>query len=240
MSDVRVSATQAELARVLSPSARAVVEAALADDGPVAFDADGTLWRGDVGEDLLRWFGATGVLPGNPPGVYQRYEDLVAQSPERGYAFAVEVMTGMEESNVHSLCARFFAERFHGRLFSFTRVLLSAFGSRVWIVSASPRWIVEAGARALGVDPSRVLGVDCPIEGGRLAMPVKSPISAGQGKVELLKVRGVKPVLAGGNGELDLPMLEYARRALVIAPHGDPGNQLVREAERRGWPVQRG
>ena len=54
----------------------------------VAFDADGTLWRGDVGEDLLRFLAAQGKLPRyrNRRGVYEEYERRVAKDPADAYA----------------------------------------------------------------------------------------------------------------------------------------------------------
>ena len=59
-------------------------------------------------------------------------------------------------------------------------------------------------------------------------------------KDELALVGNLKPALALGNGELDQPMLEYADRAVVVAPYGDEGNSLVRAAIQKRWPIQRG
>src|SRR5262245_42735214 len=87
----------------LSPDARAVVDQVLAAARPgqaVAFDADGTLWRNDVGEDLLRALIAEDRLPRHPGrrDLYEEYEARVARDPASGYAFAAEVMEGWEEA----------------------------------------------------------------------------------------------------------------------------------------------
>lgn len=211
----------------------------------MAFDADGTLWRGDVGEDLLRYLIAEDRLPAHPGarGLYAEYEARVEQDPAQGYAFAVEVMEGMEERILEAICLDFFHRRYRGRVFPFVRPLLQALvaaGYAPWIVSASPRWIVEAGAAELGLPPGRVIAVDCEVEAGLLTREVKRPVPCGAGKVALLSQRGLKPAFAAGNGELDQPMLEHADAALVIAPHSDPGNGLVRAALEKGWSVQRG
>ena len=67
---------------------------------------------------------------------------------------------------------------------------------------------------------------------------MKQPVPCGEGKVHGLKQKGVRPALAFGNGDLDLPMLAWAERAVVLAPPaGD--NALTRAAAERGWPVQR-
>lgn len=234
------------LADVLNPQALSVIEPLLArrsDGGCVCFDADGTLWRGDVGEDLLRFLVAEDRLPAHrgERSLYARYEQVHDRSPVAAYQLAVEVMAGLEEATLKRWCEEFFAQRFAGRLFPFARPLLSAFaaaGYTPWIVSASPRWIVEAGAAALGVEA--LIAVDCGLEAGRLDGRVLQPLPAGQGKVALLQARGLAPVFAAGNGDLDLPMLELAGARLVVAPWGDEGNQLVHAAVARGWPVQRG
>jgi HAD superfamily hydrolase (TIGR01490 family) len=235
------------LAQVLSPAASRTVAPLLAAEAPkrvVAFDADGTLWRGDVGEDFLRYLAAQGLLPGRAAasGLYEEYERRVAADAAKGYAFAVEVMAGLAEAQLNAWCRDFFAQRFAGRLFAFTRPLLAALeaaGHPVWVVSASPLWIVAVGAAALGIPVERVIAVRANVEEGRLSAAVEQPVPFGPGKVAQLKSRGLKPALAVGNGEGDLPMLEYADAALVVAPHGDPGNGLVRAAQARGWAVVR-
>lgn len=221
---------------------RETVDAGLADGGPVVFDADGTLWRGDVGEDFLRYAAATGLLPGARERVYEHYEALLAKDHATAYGWTVEVMAGLEEAKLAALCARFFAERFLGRLFPWVRPLfarLEALGREVWICSASPRWPVEPGAASLGVPASRVIAVDCELDEGRLTGRVKLPVTCGAGKVTWLERKGVKAALAFGNGDLDVDMLAAARRAVVVGTPDGPDNQLVRGAKSRGWPVLR-
>lgn len=209
----------------------------------VAFDADGTLWRGDVGEDLMRFLASEGHLPRHRgrSGVYAEYERRVAVDPADAYAYAVEVMADMEHDGLLAMCREFFARRYEGRLLPWVRPMLRRLheaGHQVWIVSASPAWPVVAAAEALGVSVDRVVGVDCERDGGRLTGRVMKPVPCGEGKVHWLRERGVRPALAVGNGDLDLPMLAYAERGIVVAPHGED-NALVREARVRGWPIQR-
>ncbi|MHB8873431.1 MAG: HAD family hydrolase [Myxococcaceae bacterium] len=237
-----------EISQILGAAALRTVSPLLAPGAPpraVAFDADGTLWRGDVGEDFLRYLAAGGLLPGRAAagGLYEEYERRVEADPAQGYAFAVEVMADLEEQALTTLCQDFFARRFQGRLFAFTRPLLSALeraGHQLWVVSASPFWMVAVGAAALGIGADRVIAVRSEVSGGRLTAQVERPVPYGAGKVAHLERRGVALGLAVGNGEGDLPMLEYASAALVVAPHGDPGNGLVRAAVSRGWAIQRG
>lgn len=229
-----------------SAEVAACVDALLQADGvgaAVAFDADGTLWRGDIGEDLLRYMAVEDVLPEHRGrrGVYDEYERRVGRDPADAYGYAVEVMAGMREDELSSLCERFFARRFEGRLFPYVRPLFSALTERgyaVWIVSASPLWPVRAAAKSLGVPADQVIGVECDVEGGTLTRRVHLPVPCGEGKVHWLKARGVRPVLAFGNGDLDEPMLAYAQQAVVVAPPTGE-NGLTHAARGRGWPVHR-
>lgn len=240
----------------LPQPARAVLDAYLAAQSasavpaPVAFDADGTLWRGDIGEDLLRFLAAEGHLPRhrNRRGVYAEYERRVAAEPADAYAYAVEVMADLAEPELQGLCDTFFAQRFRGRLFSWVPALFSLLHQRgvpTWIVSASPLWPVRSGARALGVPDERVVGVTCRLDAQRrLTGEVIRPVPCGEGKVHWLREAGVRPGLAFGNGDLDLPMLAYAERAVVVAPHSPHGdarddNALCHEGRARGWPLLR-
>jgi|APLak6261675434_1056106.scaffolds.fasta_scaffold05078_2 phosphoserine phosphatase len=202
---------------------------------PVVFDADGTLWRGDVGEDFLRFAIARGLLPGS----YAHYEALLAQSPAKAYGWCVEIMAGLEEAELQAACDAFFHERYRGRIFPFVRPMLAqltAAGCTPWICSASPRWAVLPGAKALGIESRHVIGVTCALDGSRLSGVVDQPVPVGPGKVTWLERRGVAPALGVGNGDFDLDMLAFSRRALVISPP-DSSNQLVREARARGWAI---
>jgi phosphoserine phosphatase len=196
-----------------------------------------------VGEELLRWLAAEELLPRarGRRGVYEEYERRLRADPEDAFAYAVAIMEDLPEGELADLCRGFFRRRFEGRVFPWVRHALPALaqaGYEVWVVSASPLWPVVAGANFLGVSPDRVIGVECARSQGRLTREVLRPVPCGAGKVARLKEKGVRPVLAVGNGELDLPMLEWAERALVIAPPGED-NPLVKQASERGWPIQR-
>lgn len=227
----RLFGSQVELAELIE---------AVAEEGQgqcVVFDADGTLWRGDVGEDFLRY----GIHRRLFEADYGLYESLLAQSPARAYAYCVEVMAGQREVELERQCADFFTQRYRGRIFSFVRPLLAklaAAGCSPWICSASPRWTVAPGASALGISPQQVIGVTCPVVNGQLTGVVEQPVPVGPSKVTWLQRRKLLPALAVGNGDFDLDMLAFAKRALVVSPF-DSSNLLVREGRSRGWPILR-
>jgi len=224
---------------LLPPSVQAAVRPFLESDAPrtAVFDADGTLWRGDVGEDLLRFLAASQVVRSD---AYGRYDAVLEHAPVEAYGYAVRVMAGVREAELEAACATFFTQRYLGRIFPFVRPLFDVLrraGVTPWLCSASPRWIVEAGARALGVEPEHVIGVDAEVDAGVLTDRLRLPVTAGPGKVEWLSRRGVTPGFAAGNGELDLDMLAAARHRLVVAPPDGVENALVRHARTSGWPI---
>lgn len=223
------------------PKVLALVEQVLAGEpGPAVFDADGTLWRGDVGEDLLRYFGVSGLVA--RPNVYAEYERVHERDPAAAYAFAVRAMEGLEQGKLDALCLDFFSSRYLGRVFPWVRPLFARLTERgfpIWLCSASPRWIVEAAADRLGVPRAQVIGVDAELDGAVLSRRIVAPVTCGPGKVTWLERKGVAPVIGFGNGELDLDMLAFCRHAVVVAPPDAAPNALVREAAVRGWPVLR-
>jgi phosphoserine phosphatase len=222
-----------------------LIDALVAEGGqgrPVVFDADGTLWRGDVGEDLLRFLAHHRLLGPRSDGAFARYEALLRKDPAAAYAFTVEVLKGFDEAELQRRCDDFFAARYQGRIFRFVPPLLARLtqaGFVPWICSASPKWAVQPGARALGIDTAHVIGVSCDVIDGTLSGQVLQPVPCGPGKVTWLLRHRVAPVLAFGNGDLDVDMLAAAAHAVVVAPLDGPDNALVAEAKRRGWPILR-
>jgi phosphoserine phosphatase len=208
----------------------------------VVFDADGTLWRDDLGEDFLRHLARERHFGARSSEVYTEYERRLRDSPADAFGFAVGAMSGLEVATVERIATAFFHERFEARVFRFVRPLfqrLTRSGYVLWICSASPRLVVIPGAASLGIPAGRVIGVECEVRDGRLTSDIKLPVPCGDGKRVWLNRCGVAPMVAVGNGELDLEMLASAGSAVVIAPHGADDTRLVSEARARGWPILR-
>src|SRR5207249_8259681 len=72
-----------------------------APGGVAAFDADGTLWREDVGEAFLRHLVSLGWvrLPdGGDP--YEAYERAVDRDKRSGYVYAAQLQAGLPAGQV--------------------------------------------------------------------------------------------------------------------------------------------
>ncbi len=236
--------------------ARGVEEvAALGPAGVAAFDADGTIWRGDLGEDFLRDLFHRGRLLDPPPGdAFDHYERLFQSSPADAFAFCVAVMRGLPVSDVERFTDEFWDEWASGRVFPGMRAVLDhllAGGTRILLVSASPAVSIRRAALKLGLPEDSVLGVEGRVTGGsdpRLTGEVILPITCAEGKVEALRRRlGDRPVsIAFGNSLLDEAMLTHAQRAVMVAPAakrrqpiGADHGPAIALAITKGWVVHR-
>jgi phosphoserine phosphatase len=208
------------------------------------FDADGTLWDGNVGEAFMYVLAAEGVLPATTGDEYAR---LFEKSYDLAYAFATRCLAGHPEAWVQERSRAFFASAWSSRIFPEMRALLEHLALRgvlSWVASASNRWIIQAGAAELEVPAERVIGMSLEVDGGILSDRLVRPLVNGAGKAEALRQRLPQlPALAGGNSVNDLAMLRLATTdALVVSPEAGPdprtGEDLRAEAVARGWMIR--
>ncbi|MBS2031890.1 MAG: haloacid dehalogenase-like hydrolase [Deltaproteobacteria bacterium] len=227
--------------RHFDPSTLARLEPVLADGrlagSCAAFDADGTLWAGDVGELVLQSLIGLGRVP---PEVWSRYEALLPVDAPAACALCVEVMRGATVAELERWSHELVQARQHGPLFSATVELareLERRGCEVWIVSGSNAWTVGTAIAAAGLNASRVLGLTSPAPEGVLSGVVDRPLTCARGKVEALRRRTDKPlVLAAGNALYDVDLLEHAELPLAVAPRGKP-TALRELAMARKWSI---
>ena len=232
-----------EARRLVSPVlAAAVKDAGRALPGATAaFDADGTLWRDDVGEAFLKHLVALGMVKhrsGRDP--FEVYEEKVAQDKATGYAWAAQAMAGLRRDDVARAAANFAPEWVAPRLIASTQALLllcAEAGLLTAVVSASCLEIVLAAAPIAGVPAGRCQGMTVRALRGELLEELVPPITYAEGKVAALEKAAWLPLAVAGGDSLtgDLAMLSLARVPVVVAP--PQGSPLSAEAARRGWTV---
>lgn len=217
-------------------------------DGVIAFDADGTLWSGDVGEDFFHALIARQAIRD------QARDALVADAHE----FSIKVDLGAAPTDVaRALYDAYIEGRFPeertcemmtwacagwtrgeisrhckgvvevGRLSS--RIHEEVRGVMEWarskkvrviVVSASPREIVETAAAKLGIKGLDIVASTGLYEGDTMVSKAERPIPYGDGKVTALrKLIGKKAILgAFGDNAFDLAMLSQAMVAVAVRP----------------------
>jgi phosphatidylglycerophosphatase C len=215
--------------------------------GVVATDGDGTLWSGDVGEDLFHAFldhgrvdplalaalvrdaRAHGVSDaGSGSDVARRLYDayLEGRFPEERMC---EVMTwcfaGWTEGEVGAFArevveASGLASRIHPEVLDvLSRARASAVD--VVLVSASPFAVVlEAGSR-VGFDSRSIVAARATYDGSVMRADVHRPIPYGDGKVQRLREligSGRTLYAAFGDNAFDVALLASARVAVAVRP----------------------
>jgi phosphoserine phosphatase len=224
---------------VIAPELAARVRALGRESGGglAVFDADGTLWREDVGEAFLRHLVSLGwvQLPdGSDP--YQAYERAVDRDRAAGYAYAAQLQSGLEVGRLRTEAVRFAASWVPPRRVADTGKLLELCreaGLAPWVISASPLPIVLAAAPLLGFAPDLCRGVELQIRDGRFTDRVMEPLTYGAGKVAVLGERARVALACGDSYQGDLLLLQAAEVAVAVAPKA--GSPLALEARQRGW-----
>ena len=215
--------------------------------GLIATDGDGTLWSGDVGEDLFLAFLDHGRVEPAALDVMRRdarehgLSDAGGGSDVARRIYAAYLAGGYPEERVCELMAWCFAGWTRGEVGAFARDVVDrsglatrlhgellpvferarAAGVDVVLVSASPFAVIrEAGAR-LGFDEASVVAA-CPHYRGDVMMPeTDRPIPYGPGKVTRLRERvGSERALyaAFGDNLFDVPLLASANVAVAVRP----------------------
>lgn len=212
----------------------------------LAFDADGTLWSGDVGDDLLEAVLARRAVRPHAAEALRRtaldhgldvHEDPVDQAralyeahrrgalPDRvAFAMAAWVFAGHRADEVYVVAEQVLREtnidaRMHPEI---TPVLAWARGEGVdvFVVSASPSPIVEQGAARLSIARRHVLAMRPDFVDGLVAPRVIEPLPYAEGKVELLERAAPDLHLLGafGDSAFDAPMLRRAVVPVAVRP----------------------
>jgi phosphoserine phosphatase len=207
--------------------------------GLAVFDADGTLWREDIGEAFLRHLVKLGwvKLPGGGDP-YQAYEEAVARDRKSGYAYAAQLLAGLSRKAVAAEAIFFSSEWVPPRLISDTAGLVAlcrGAGLRPFVISASPLPIVLASAPLAGFEAAQCRGIETAVAGDEYTENIIEPITYAGGKIDAARVAGELALACGDSLLGDLPMLEIARVAVAVAPRA--GSPLSAEAHRRAWAV---
>ncbi len=223
-----------------------------------AFDGDGTLWSGDVSDDVFEAACARGFLrtEARPP--------LVAAARDAGLAthgtaselawrlFVAYREGGVPERQMFELMTVCYAGCEEAELTEFAALVLQAKdlmarpraevvtllrrlrerGLVCLLVTASPRAIVNVPASLLGFVPELVIAASNATASGKLLARLAAPVPYAEEKPA--QVRRLFPkhrwLVSLGDSPFDLPMLFAAEHAVVV------GERLARSAEAAEHP----
>jgi phosphatidylglycerophosphatase C len=212
----------------------------------LAFDADGTLWSGDVGNDLFHALVARRALRNaahdalaqeaaefgiasaeDTTDIAQALFDAheTGQYPEdRCFAMMAWAFAGMSLSEARSFSHEVVKEtNLESRLHRFLDPVF-AWANRenvgLWVVSASPKWMVEIGVAMFGIPSENVIGMMPVVENEIIRPKLDGLPIYGINKPKVLKQARPHSVLLGGFGDssYDVPLLQMARLPVAIRP----------------------
>lgn len=228
---------------------RRLAEARSSQDNPetmLAFDADGTLWSGDVGDDLFHaLIAAQAVRTAAYDALVREAETFgiaysgnatdVAQTlcaayqagkypEERAFAMMAWVFAGTSLSGTIAFSKQVAKEtnlenrlhRFLDPVFDWARKENVA----VWIVSASAKWMVEIGAAMFGIPSDHVIGMMPVIQNGFVTSELAGVPIYGPNKPMMLREASPRATLLGGFGDSnwDAPLLKMAKVPVAVRP----------------------
>jgi phosphatidylglycerophosphatase C len=212
----------------------------------IVFDADGTLWTGDIGVDTFEaLLDERGVRPEALAALRREAESHGVQTTDDPTNAARALYVALErgtypEGRAFQMMAWAFAgyRETETRAFALDVIEKVALATRLhpevlpivrwaagrsiplFVVSASPTIVVRAAIERLGLPVAEVFGMSVAVDGGVLAPRLVGPATYGTGKVDALRqATGGSPTLgAFGDSVYDLPMLSEARISVAVRP----------------------
>lgn len=215
-------------------------------DPLLAFDADGTLWSGDVGNDLFEaLIKARGVRE-------DAHEALVREANEFGITvsanatdlaqtlFEAHEAGKYPEDRCFAMMAWVFAGWSLEETITFSRNVVQESNLEkrlhrfldpvfdwaqkenvaVWVVSASAKWMVEIGVQTFGIPNDQVIGMTPRIENGFVMAELAGLPIYGPNKPLVLREKCPRGTLIGGFGDssYDVPLLQMAKQGVGVRP----------------------
>jgi HAD superfamily phosphoserine phosphatase-like hydrolase len=211
-----------------------------------AFDADGTLWDADLGENFFQ-YQIDHKLVELPPQAFDFYLAKKEKDPRDAFLWLAQINKGRSLEQVREWAKLAFNSIQPNPIFNDQQKLIQFLmnnGVEVYIVTASIKWAVEPGAQALGISASHVIGVQTEIQDGLVTEKGIFPITYREGKVEalLLRTGGIGPFLSSGNSMGDFELLHAAthtRLAVSAASRDDhmykTESELLSHAKNNNW-----
>lgn len=212
-----------------------------------AFDADGTLWDTDLGENFFRWQIKNCRLPDFPSDPWKHYRDMKSSGdPRPAYLWLAQINHGTSLQQVRTWAQQAIEPVSSLPIFEEQKKLidwLQKNGVSVYVITASVKWAVEPGANLLGIPSENVIGIETEVDGqGIIQKKQHGLITYREGKPQALRQRtGQSPFFASGNTMGDFALLESATEIRLAVGATNSGHELFKtEEELRQNAIQRG
>ena len=186
--------------------------------GPLyaAFDADGTLWNTDMGENFFHYQINNNLLSNLPKDPWNHYLNLKKDiSPPTAYLWLAQINKGVSLDTIRGWARDCVKQLSPLPIFEGQKRIIAHLhkkGVKVYVVTASIKWSVEPAAQLYNIPYDCVLGVQTKIDNNIITDQQEGPITWRQGKVEALKeaTSDMVPFFCSGNTPGDLALLEFS------------------------------
>jgi len=203
-----------------------------------AFDADGTLWNEDLGEQFFQYQIDHCQLPtleNKDPWDY--YLTTKKKNPIKAHLWLARINTGQPLLKVRAW-ARKACEKKEIQVFESQKKWITWLKEKnieVFIVTASVQWAVEPMAHKVGINPHHVLGIKTRVNNkGLVTDKQEGPITWRKGKAKALlnHTQGIPPVFCCGNTHGDIALLEISTGNKLCIQTQTGRNSLYEEEEK--------
>ena len=215
-----------------------------------AFDADGTLWNEDLGEQFFQYQIDHCQLPSlENTDPWDYYLTTKNTDPLKAYLWLAQINAGQSLCQVR-IWAKKACEQEKTQVFESQKKWinwLKGKNVRIFIVTASIKWAVEPMAHKLGVDFDQILGIKTRIDNkGLVTDKQEGPLTWREGKALALlsHTRNIRPVFCCGNTYGDIDLLETSLGDRLCIQTQTKKNSLYEEekrlksyAEKKDWRV---
>lgn len=196
-----------------------------------AFDADGTLWDNDAGENFFEYQIKNKLVP-LPENPWEHYENLKKTvSYPTAYLWLAQINRGQKITQVRQWARDCMKQHSPPPIHEGIRQIiqrLHSFRAEIYVVTASITWAVEPYMHFFNIPEDHVVGVQTRLVEGVVTTVQDGPITYRDGKVAglLARTNGIYPQLAAGNSEGDLHLLESALDVRIAVAASDPDSVL--------------
>jgi phosphoserine phosphatase len=215
------------------------------------FDADGTLWRDDLGESFFQYQIQKKILPKE---YWFKYHNEVASGDKlKAYQWLGKWLAGQSLDTHLKQCREFLIKTkfLEKNIFKPMQNLIQFLHENdfeCWVITASPKWIVQEALKFYEVPQHRVIGIENYVtKKGVLKKNLKKPIPYAEGKAKALKLYiKSKPYLAAGNTIWDKNFMDLSvglKMAIFSAKKNEANffseQKLKSLAKQKKWLIQK-
>ncbi len=215
-----------------------------------AFDADGTLWDSDLGEQFFQYqIDRCNLETLNNIDPWEYYETTKQTDPVAAYLWLAQINAGHSLEQVRQW-AKECVDTKGARVFESHKTLikwLQEMGVETLIVTASIQWAVEPAGMLAGIPYENVMGIQTAIdENGIVTKEQFGPITWRDGKAEALleRTKGVAPVFCSGNTLGDIALIAASQGGRLCSQTQVEENglfweeqKLLEHAKLNNWAV---